>query len=128
MQRTEYELRINDWSSDVCSSDLRVKHQRFGARISGYARSRNGMEGRVKRARGVHRRSAHEKAPDPEDRRLYGMETESLCYGLTGSSLSLSEIRMMPPFTAATARTAMIQLEPPSRPFFFETEIGRAHV
>src|SRR3546814_19283781 len=43
------------------------------------------------------------------------------CYGLTGSSLSLSEIRMMPPITAATARTAMIQLEPPSRPFFFET-------
>src|SRR3546814_2083568 len=28
---------------------------------------------------------------------------------------------MMPPITAATARTAMIQLEPPSRPFFFET-------
>src|SRR3546814_5351958 len=79
------------------------------------------MEARVKRTREVPRRSAHEKAPDPEDRRLYGMETESLCYGLTGSSLSLSEIRMMPPITAATARTAMLQLEPPSRPFFFET-------
>src|SRR3546814_17370143 len=29
-QKTAYELRISDWSSDVCSSDLRVDiHQRF---------------------------------------------------------------------------------------------------
>src|SRR3546814_3377583 len=27
MQKTAYEMRISDWSSDVCSSDL---HQRFG--------------------------------------------------------------------------------------------------
>src|SRR3546814_9444463 len=34
---------------------------------------------------------------------------------------------MIPPMIAATARTAMIQLEPPSRPFFFETaEVERA--
>src|SRR3546814_16717032 len=25
-QKTAYEMRISDWSSDVCSSDLRVKH------------------------------------------------------------------------------------------------------
>src|SRR3546814_12791594 len=25
-QKTAYELRISDWSSDVCSSDLRVQH------------------------------------------------------------------------------------------------------
>src|SRR3546814_5105874 len=78
------------------------------------------MEARVKRTREVPRRSAHEKAPDPEDRRLYGMEPESLCYGLTGSSLSFSEIRMMPHITAATAKSALIQHEPTSRPLLFE--------
>src|SRR3546814_1688294 len=29
-QKTAYEMRISDWSSDVCSSDLR---QRFGFRL-----------------------------------------------------------------------------------------------
>src|SRR3546814_20383226 len=28
-QQTAYELRISDWSSDVCSSDLRPGHLRF---------------------------------------------------------------------------------------------------
>src|SRR3546814_1284632 len=27
-QKTAYEMRISDWSSDVCSSDLRVEQQR----------------------------------------------------------------------------------------------------
>src|SRR3546814_9402688 len=27
-QKTAYEMRISDWSSDVCSSDLRVGEQR----------------------------------------------------------------------------------------------------
>src|SRR3546814_3101303 len=26
-QKTAYEMRISDWSSDVCSSDLRLDHQ-----------------------------------------------------------------------------------------------------
>src|SRR3546814_3158276 len=26
-QKTAYEMRISDWSSDVCSSDLHVRHQ-----------------------------------------------------------------------------------------------------
>src|SRR3546814_3043491 len=28
-QKTAYEMRISDWSSDVCSSDLRGKFNRF---------------------------------------------------------------------------------------------------
>src|SRR3546814_11003891 len=28
-QKTAYELRISDWSSDVCSSDLMVEHDRL---------------------------------------------------------------------------------------------------
>src|SRR3546814_3496645 len=27
-QKTAYEMRISDWSSDVCSSDLRIDHLR----------------------------------------------------------------------------------------------------
>src|SRR3546814_1618721 len=30
-QKTAYEMRISDWSSDVCSSDLRVRQRRDGA-------------------------------------------------------------------------------------------------
>src|SRR3546814_5659566 len=29
-QKTAYEMRISDWSSDVCSSDLGVRHMRDG--------------------------------------------------------------------------------------------------
>src|SRR3546814_12196569 len=29
-QKTAYEMRISDWSSDVCSSDLKSKQWRFG--------------------------------------------------------------------------------------------------
>src|SRR3546814_15749871 len=29
-QKTEYEMRISDWSSDVCSSDLAAGRQRHG--------------------------------------------------------------------------------------------------
>src|SRR3546814_8662431 len=32
MQKTAYEMRISDWSSDVCSSDLRRRHRFFRAR------------------------------------------------------------------------------------------------
>src|SRR3546814_3736964 len=32
-QRTAYEMRISDWSSDVCSSDLRHAAKRKGGRI-----------------------------------------------------------------------------------------------
>src|SRR3546814_6901147 len=28
-QKTAYEMRISDWSSDVCSSDLKESHRRF---------------------------------------------------------------------------------------------------
>src|SRR3546814_1827746 len=32
-QKTAYEMRISDWSSDVCSSDLLVEDRRRGRRI-----------------------------------------------------------------------------------------------
>src|SRR3546814_5174221 len=33
-QKTAYEMRISDWSSDVCSSDLRADDAEFAARIA----------------------------------------------------------------------------------------------
>src|SRR3546814_5851664 len=32
-QKTAYEMRISDWSSDVCSSDLRQAHAAEGVRV-----------------------------------------------------------------------------------------------
>src|SRR3546814_7563607 len=34
-QKTAYEMRISDWSSDVCSSDLLLVIHRVGAQIPG---------------------------------------------------------------------------------------------
>src|SRR3546814_6614234 len=36
-QKTAYEMRISDWSSDVCSSDLAGEHGAFGAELAGIA-------------------------------------------------------------------------------------------
>src|SRR3546814_6891437 len=32
-QKTAYEMRISDWSSDVCSSDLRLAHRQDAALV-----------------------------------------------------------------------------------------------
>src|SRR3546814_9055512 len=49
-QKTAYEMRISDWSSDVCSSDLRSEWLRF-IRTVGIARSGYGeLHERVVRA------------------------------------------------------------------------------
>src|SRR3546814_952961 len=34
-QKTAYEMRISDWSSDVCSSDLRARHGQTAGQILG---------------------------------------------------------------------------------------------
>src|SRR3546814_9978958 len=38
-QKTAYEMRISDWSSDVCSSDLKIADS-SAARVGGLRRSR----------------------------------------------------------------------------------------
>src|SRR3546814_16539452 len=43
MQKTAYEMRISDWSSDVCSSDLLPAHRRLhhlSSRRTGHPRHR----------------------------------------------------------------------------------------
>src|SRR3546814_1314819 len=86
-QMTEYEMRISDWSSDVCSSDLkstpaRVErgavigcgdgHQRLGARIRGKAPHIGGaMLGRDDvdiHAAQRHRPFRHPRQDDPAQR------------------------------------------------------------
>src|SRR3546814_8676813 len=47
-QKTAYEMRISDWSSDVCSSDLRRSRAAAGIDI-GLARFRIGKDHRVDR-------------------------------------------------------------------------------
>src|SRR3546814_10412638 len=42
-QKTAYEVRISDWSSDVCSSDLQVRRGREGGKPSLPARSNEGI-------------------------------------------------------------------------------------
>src|SRR3546814_6949244 len=43
-QKTAYEMRISDWSSDVCSSDLRrCERRKRGAESAAIGRSRGGL-------------------------------------------------------------------------------------
>src|SRR3546814_4728429 len=57
MQKTAYEMRISDWSSDVCSSDL-TRHRSFGSvgraavHASAAALWRRRDQGREQRAAG----------------------------------------------------------------------------
>src|SRR3546814_2965881 len=50
-QKTAYEMRISDWSSDVCSSDLRRRHA--------------ALPGRQRPADAVHRARGHVAAAVP---------------------------------------------------------------
>src|SRR3546814_1572717 len=49
-QKTAYEMRISDWSSDVCSSDLLAERHRPEVRESSDARIRRGGHDRPKDA------------------------------------------------------------------------------
>src|SRR3546814_9587166 len=50
-QKTAYEMRISDWSSDVCSSDL-DPHRRPGAIIGQAVPRRKAVDGQVGRKKG----------------------------------------------------------------------------
>src|SRR3546814_3366382 len=61
-QKTAYEMRISDWSSDVCSSDLRSRGGAFGFRIEVGRRSplHCTADGKVLLARSEERRVGKE--------------------------------------------------------------------
>src|SRR3546814_13917493 len=83
-QKTAYEMRISDWSSDVCSSDLThapvVAHVLAGARLDG------GPEGRGQRAVETERTGAgvpvrQDVAHDPGSARI-----DHLAHGALGGA------------------------------------------
>src|SRR3546814_10111225 len=73
-QKTAYEMRISDWSSDVCSSDLRPRSRR--GRRAATVRSRvdgrpDAGDGRVRSLPGDH--------PTRSEERRVGKECVSTC-------------------------------------------------
>src|SRR3546814_17970492 len=73
-QKTAYEMRISDWSSDVCSSDLSPEYRaaRQCARDDGrWAAERDDVGDAVSRAQGhgdLRRRRLHDEQPGNGDR------------------------------------------------------------
>src|SRR3546814_4512935 len=94
-QKTAYEMRISDWSSDVCSSDLQPIYDRRGRRIAAFwwrRAVRHRAEGGrtplpaalLRRASDIHRYHFGGRQRDPvesgrsEERRV-GKECVSTC-------------------------------------------------
>src|SRR3546814_3528993 len=75
-QKTAYEMRISDWSSDVCSSDLRGLDNR--RRQPGRRGVPHRSRGRLGRARPQPVRGHRPVLPRPEERRV-GKECVSTC-------------------------------------------------
>src|SRR3546814_2668425 len=69
-QKTAYEMRISDWSSDVCSSDLRLDGLAHGLSPWGWRECGRSRNGRKQRGDGGQVRS--------EERRV-GKECVSTC-------------------------------------------------
>src|SRR3546814_4901315 len=77
-QKTAYEMRISDWSSDVCSSDLRSAPP---AHVRAAERERAPVESGCDRAAstcGVHGMAETKRAGRSEERRV-GKECVSTC-------------------------------------------------
>src|SRR3546814_9660004 len=62
-QKTAYDMRISDWSSDVCSSDLQGTARRAGEDRAGQARPSAGSPAATTAARPARRRLRERKAP-----------------------------------------------------------------
>src|SRR3546814_5458884 len=76
-QKTAYEMRISDWSSDVCSSDLKIaRRYRVRARKGEFGRGR--VRCSTLRRRGQWRREPACSDQRSEERRV-GKECVSTC-------------------------------------------------
>src|SRR3546814_1572232 len=84
-QKTAYEMRISDWSSDVCSSDLTIKGVQKVFREQGVKFVSETGRGTVdsslaELAREAVRRSEQDEAPsDRSEERRVGKECVSTC-------------------------------------------------
>src|SRR3546814_13403721 len=74
-QKTAYEMRISDWSSDVCSSDLHA-HELLGGefRIGDRQPAVPALPGQI-----VRQQPQHPTRPDRSEERRVGKECVSTC-------------------------------------------------
>src|SRR3546814_7671232 len=70
-QKTAYEMRISDWSSDVCSSDL-PESGRAAAGLGAAHRGRAGPAGRRRRGVGRPQHPLYRRSRDQADQRGVG--------------------------------------------------------
>src|SRR3546814_5631929 len=78
-QKTAYEMRISDWSSDVCSSDLFRRRGEYHHRcIALHARRISGEAGRSLEAGGCQPEHGIDELRRSEERRV-GKECVSTC-------------------------------------------------
>src|SRR3546814_3133237 len=78
-QKTAYEMRISDWSSDVCSSDLvAVARRRFGAAGGGRHTDRHGEKRRFGPPGPAQEKHDDRQKQRSEERRV-GKECVSTC-------------------------------------------------
>src|SRR3546814_7826105 len=82
-QKTAYEMRISDWSSDVCSSDLIARHLERQPLANEYRLARHGrhqqrVHGPVARLHAERPMHAQQAAERSEERRV-GKECVSTC-------------------------------------------------
>src|SRR3546814_7312647 len=87
-QKTAYEMRISDWSSDVCSSDL-VIEPAFGRAISGEmlgARHHRGVAGEVVALKAPHPRGGEAAAEIGVLARAFDARSEERRVGKEGVS------------------------------------------
>src|SRR3546814_6363452 len=80
-QKTAYEMRISDWSSDVCSSDLPQRRKPDDRAGHGAAAARRGLRLRDGRGRGavLHPLPHALRAGDRSEERRVGKECVSTC-------------------------------------------------
>src|SRR3546814_1731134 len=80
-QKTAYEMRISDWSSDVCSSDLHRRRRRGGPR-RGRARNRGagaGAQRQAKHGNGAETAVIDHVSESRSEERRVGKECVSTC-------------------------------------------------
>src|SRR3546814_20908514 len=90
-QKTAYEMRISDWSSDVCSSDLDLLHRRIDAAVhaerQAVAGAGDGIEHLVETIGAV----AHHVEDRPEDLALPHLDSGDRKRVVEGQSVSVRE-------------------------------------
>src|SRR3546814_9318191 len=92
-QKTAYEMRISDWSSDVCSSDLRhlySRDERFesGLRCGTHRQRGEAGRGEQRGADVAHAGDAHQHQPDGDRKSGVSGKSVSVRVDLGGRSIT----------------------------------------